>query len=99
MPAIPHLDKLIHATMMGGMVGAIAFDYKRADRSRMLTFRFMALLAVSICLFGALDEIAQVTLTTNRSGDWFDLLADIVGAWAAVILAPPAINAVLKSTT
>lgn len=99
MPAIPHLDKLIHATMMGGMVGAIAFDYKRADRSRVLTFRFMALLAVSICLFGALDEIAQVTLTANRSGDWFDLLADIVGAWVAVILAPPAINAVLKSTT
>ena len=31
---IPHLDKLIHAIMMGGLVGAIAFDYKRAERQR-----------------------------------------------------------------
>jgi len=30
-PAIPHLDKLIHAIMFGGLFSAISFDRRRDD--------------------------------------------------------------------
>ena len=93
---IPHLDKLIHAIMMGGLVGAIAFDYKRAERRRQLTFRFVCTVAVYVMVACIADELAQAYLTDSRSGDILDLLADWAGVWIAVFAAPPAINRVLR---
>jgi VanZ family protein len=96
LPLIPYLDKWIHAIMMGGFVGAIAFDWKRADRSRRLSFKVMMCIAVGVMIFGAADELMQLLADNGRSGEWLDLAADIVGALVAVFAAPPAINAVLK---
>ena len=93
---IPHLDKLIHAIMMGGLVGAIAFDYKRAERQRQLTFRFMSTVAAYVMVACIADELAQAYLTDSRSGDVLDLLADWAGVWVAVFTAPPAVNRVLR---
>ncbi len=93
---IPHLDKLIHAIMMGGLVGAIAFDYKRAERQRQLTFSFMSKVALCVMVACIADELAQAYLTDSRSGDIFDLLADWTGVWVAVFTAPPAVNRVLR---
>lgn len=93
---IPHLDKLIHAIMMGGLVGAIAFDYKRAERQRQLTFRFMSTVAAYVMAACIADELAQAYLTDSRSGDVLDLLADWAGVWVAVFTAPPAVNRVLR---
>jgi VanZ family protein len=97
LPLIPYLDKWIHAIMMGGFVGAIAFDWKRADRSRQLTFKVMMIIGVCVMIFGASDELMQLLANNGRSGEWLDLAADIVGALVAVFTAPPAINAVLRS--
>lgn len=93
---IPHLDKLIHAIMMGGLIGAIAFDYKRAERQRQLTFRFMSTVAAYVMVACIADELAQAYLTDSRSGDVLDLLADWAGVWVAVFTAPPAVNRVLR---
>jgi len=97
MTPIPHIDKAIHAVMMGGLVGAVAFDIQRRDTSRyVLTFRLMACIWLGVAIFSAVDEIAQSTLTTARSGEPFDLAADLIGASAAVFLAPPAIRRALR---
>lgn len=93
---IPHLDKLIHAIMMGGLVAAIAFDYKRAERQRQLTFSLMRTIALYVMVACIADELAQAYLTDSRSGDVLDLLADWGGVWIAVFTAPPAINRVLR---
>ncbi len=94
---IPHIDKAIHAVMMGGLVGAVAFDLQRRRRSRyILTLRLMACIWLGVAIFSVLDEIAQATLTSARSGDPLDLAADLAGATAAVFLAPPAIRRVLR---
>ena len=95
MPPIPHLDKLIHAIMMGGLFGAIAFDTQRADKSHRLSRRFLNVLAIAIMAFGILDEIAQVTMGLGRSGDIFDLAADWTGVIVAYFTAPPTIRKVL----
>lgn len=95
MPPIPHLDKLIHVIMMGGLFGAIAFDRQRSDKSRRLSRLFLNTLAVAVMAFGILDEIAQVSMGLGRSGDIYDLAADWTGVIVAYFAAPPAIRKVL----
>lgn len=95
MPPIPHLDKLIHAVMMGGLFGAIAFDKQRADKTRRLSRRFLVTLSAAIMAFGAADEIAQAAMGIGRSGDLLDLAADWTGVTVAYFTAPPVIRKVL----
>lgn len=95
-PPIPHIDKLIHAIMMGGFFSAIIFDLQRADRSRIVTRRTMLAVAVGVMVFGGLDEIGQMLMDNGRSGELLDLVADWTGVWVAYFTAPPAIRGVLK---
>ena len=100
MPAIPHIDKLIHAIMLGGLFGAIVFDTRRLRKAEghiaPLSLRFLLWLAVAVMAFSVLDEIMQKELTTNRSAEFLDLFADWVGIWIAFFAAPPAVRAVLR---
>lgn len=96
LPLIPHLDKLIHAIMMGGLTGAVAFDYQRArPTANVLTPRVMLAIAAGVLAFSVLDEILQTALTSNRSGDPLDLLADALGTLIALPTAPPSIRLLL----
>lgn len=100
MPPIPYLDKLIHAIMMGGFTGAIAFDITRhapkAQRHVVLTSSLMWRIFIGIAIFGILDEIAQATLTDTRGAEVADFFADCAGSVVAVFTAPAAIRKVLK---
>lgn len=96
LPRFEHIDKLIHAVMMGGLTAAILFDYYRADPGRHpLTPRTVWTVAVAVMLFGAADEPAQ--LLVGRSCDMLDLAADWVGCIVAALTAPPAIRAVVAA--
>ena len=57
LPQIPHLDKLIHAIMFGGLFSAIMFDRMRSHCSDSLAIRIMIAAVCVVC--GAVDEIAQ----------------------------------------
>ena len=95
MPPIPHLDKLIHAVMMGGLYGAIVFDRQRSDRSRRFSAHFLLMLAACVVAFSALDEVAQYAMGLGRSGDELDFVADCVGVIVAFFTAPAAVRKVL----
>lgn len=95
-PPIPHIDKLIHAIMMGGLFSAIVFDLQRSHRSRRVSTRLMVTIALGVMAFGILDEIGQTMMANGRSGEIFDLGADWLGVWIAYFTAPPAIRKVLK---
>jgi len=95
-PPIPHLDKLIHAVMMGGLFGSLCFDMQRADKSKALSRRCLIVTALVIMAFGGIDEIVQATMDNDRSGDWLDLAADWTGTWVAYFTAPPVVHKVLK---
>lgn len=94
-PPIPHIDKLIHAIMMGGLFSAIVFDFQRADRCRRVSTSRMIAAAAGVMIFGILDEIGQTLMANGRSGEIFDLGADWIGVWIAYFTAPPAIRKVL----
>lgn len=93
---IPHLDKLIHAIMFGGMAGALAFDYQRSHRSHTLGHRAMLACCVIAAAFGLVIEFAQEAMGLGRSGDEYDFVADCIGIIVACFAAPPAIRAVLR---
>lgn len=95
-PLFPGADKLIHAIMFGGLAGAVAFDYQRADRTlNRLTRSAMLAICGGCAVAGVLDEIAQATLTAERSGDILDWFADCGGIVVAYFTAPSAIRKVL----
>ena len=66
-------DKLNHAIAMA-VVTVIAFRVLRP-----VSLRAVLLAALYALLLGALIELLQGTLTTTRSAEWGDLLADAVG--------------------
>ncbi len=94
MPLIPHLDKLIHAIMFGGLCGAWYFDLYRSGAP--LTVRTRLLVAAACVGAGGLDELMQWLLTTDRAGDILDWAADATGIAVAYFAAPPAVRAVVK---
>lgn len=96
LPAIPHIDKLIHAGMMGGLIGALAFDWQRNNRDHRLTSALMWTLFGVVMSFSIFDEIFQGLLSNGRSADPWDFVADCIGAITAVYLAPPVIRQVLS---
>ena len=92
-PPIPHIDKLIHAVMFGGLAGALMFDYYRSKIFRngrpLLTWRAIIAFACGAAAFAVVDEVVQGLLDIGRPSDPLDLLADWFGILVAVLTAPP----------
>ncbi len=80
-------DKVVHVCMYLGTCSVFWAEYARGkfqwSRAR------LALLAVvfPIAMSGVV-ELAQEYLTTYRSGDWFDFLANSCGVLIALALSP-----------
>lgn len=73
---VPFADKWTHMVMYGGFSMAVLVDMCRQKAVRRI-FLYIFLLPT---LYGGLMELAQAYLTTTRSGDWYDFLADGVGS-------------------
>lgn len=95
-PPIPHIDKLIHAIMMGGLASAIMFDWYRSRRTRILSVRAIIMFTAIAMGFSVIDEVVQGLLPIGRQSDPLDLLADWAGCIIAAFAAPPAIRHVLR---
>ncbi len=85
-PLFEGVDKVVHFMMFFAMAFAYHFDFRRGkkpvDEARLTGWIF-----VSLSAFGGLIELAQWKMRMGRSGDWYDLLADIAGAVYGIILA------------
>ena len=95
LPPIPHLDKLIHAVMLGGLCGAVIFDCKRLDRAARLTRHTVWRAVIAVAVFAVVDEVVQGLLPIDRPSDYVDLLADWVGVVIAYFAAPPVVEKLL----
>lgn len=95
LPKIPHLDKLIHAIMFGGLAGAWAFDYTRSRHAENPTFRQMLICAFASAILGGVIEILQQWMGLGRGCDPYDFAADIFGCIIALLTAPKAIKYVI----
>lgn len=85
-PLFEGADKVVHFMMFFAMAFAYHFDFRRGKKP-VDEARLMGWIFVSLSAFGGLIELAQWKMRIGRSGDWYDLLADIAGAVYGIILA------------
>lgn len=96
-PPLPHIDKVIHAVMMGGLSAALLFDWRRmAPAGHRITRRVMYTVIMAVLVFSVVDEVVQGLLPIGRPSDWLDLVADFFGAVVGAFLARPAVNAIFR---
>ena len=75
---VPLMDKWTHMVMFGGIC-IVVFVELYLNRQH----RWLWTSAVGAALYGGLIELMQKYLTTCRSGDWMDFVADAIGALLA----------------
>lgn len=85
-PLFEGADNVVHFMMFFAMAFAYHFDFRRGKKP-VDEARLMGWIFVSLSAFGGLIELAQWKMRMGRSGDWYDLLADIAGAVYGIILA------------
>lgn len=81
-------DKLVHCAMYCGISALVWTEYGRSHRKARVGSVIVGAFLAPIAM-GGLVELAQAYLTTYRSGDWFDFLANSVGVILATLVAVP----------
>lgn len=76
---VPFFDKWAHFVMYGGLALVIWFEMIRS-KTHHSTSAFILWGIFFPALLGGLMELGQMYLTTYRSGEWMDMLADGIGA-------------------
>jgi VanZ family protein len=76
---VPMMDKWTHFVMYGVLCTVVWWEYLRRHRQKNASKLFLLAFLAPIVMSG-LIELAQAHLTGgNRSGDWFDFLANSIG--------------------
>lgn len=83
---IPHLDKLVHFCMYGTLSGLLWIEYLRKHHKHTNMHRVFIGAGMLPILLGGFIELLQAYLTTYRSGDWADMLANTAGVAAACLI-------------
>lgn len=83
---IPHFDKIVHFGMF--FIMGIFLMAELQIQTRLKQFHIVIITVGLIALYGGAIEYMQQHYFTNRSGDYVDLAADVLGGIFAVILFP-----------
>lgn len=86
---IPLADKWVHFVMYGGLSLVVWFEMVRSENKSGIKKAAMQLLLWGLAmpaLLGGILEFVQEYLTTTRSGDVWDFIADAIGAALGTIL-------------
>jgi VanZ family protein len=75
---VPLADKWTHMVMYGVLTLVIWFEYRRShlqwNKLKLVLLAFLAPIAM-----GGILELVQANLTTCRSGEWLDFVANSIG--------------------
>ena len=75
---VPLIDKWVHFLMYAALSASMWLDRKLLHLPISASYFILTLLLPS--LLGGLLELVQAYLTTCRSGEWLDAVADAIGA-------------------
>ena len=75
---IRSIDKIAHVCMYGGLELVIWIEYLR-HHTNLNWVKILVFGIIFPIVLGGVMELAQMILTKQRSGDWFDLIADVIG--------------------
>ena len=82
---VTNIDKLAHICMYGGLCTILWWEYLRTHASIHRLRTLIGAVLLPITLSGVI-ELLQEYATTNRSGDWADMIANCIGVCAAALL-------------
>lgn len=82
LPPIPAFDKIVHALMYAALTAACLHAASLPQRQRLATALGIALAAAG---YGVVMELSQKALTSTRSMDPLDALANAAGALASAL--------------
>ena len=80
-PLFPGADKIVHAIMFGGFTLCILLDRNRSHGWPSTLEKADRYAPVIASAFGIVTELLQSRMDAGRSGDIYDLVADITGAF------------------
>ena len=80
---VPLIDKWVHFVMYASLSSAMWIDQRNSHRQPLILYFFWMFILPS-CLGGIL-ELVQAYLTTCRSGEWLDAIADMIGAFIGTV--------------
>lgn len=76
-------DKIVHFLMYLGLAGIASFNYIYIHKGKIIILRMLAFAVLVPILYGGLIEILQDNYF-DRTGDWFDFLANSLGALTSI---------------
>jgi VanZ family protein len=79
---VKNFDKIVHFGMYFLMMSVIIIEHRK-NISNPINLLLLALIPLS---YGVLMEILQLTLTSTRSGDFYDALFNAAGTLTSVLL-------------
>ena len=82
------LDKWVHFVMYGGMCLVIWWEYWKQHEKIDWQHILIGAIVLPICM-GIMLEFMQEHLTTCRSGDWLDAVANTVGVLLGAVVGYP----------
>ncbi|MBQ6190192.1 MAG: VanZ family protein [Bacteroidaceae bacterium] len=85
LPDINLLDKWAHFVMYGGLCLVIWWEYWRQHRQINWQHATIGAILLPIIL-GILMELGQTYLTTCRTGDWLDAVANAIGVVLGAVI-------------
>jgi VanZ family protein len=83
---IPHADKLVHLTMFAILSFLIGRCYETIRNTKLNIPSIITILIVCAA-YGAILEWLQANRTTERSGDAWDWIADLIGIVIGLLIA------------
>lgn len=82
----PGADKIVHAIMFGFLTAMMLLDWQRIHGWERATWGMSTLYATAVSFFGIFIECAQSFMGLGRGFDWWDILADAIGAFLIAVL-------------
>ena len=82
---ISNIDKLAHICMYGGLCSILWIEYLRSHIQIQRIRAFIGGIVLPVA-FSGIIELLQEYATTNRSGDWADMIANSIGVILAALL-------------
>ncbi|WP_101690402.1 VanZ family protein [Dysgonomonas massiliensis] len=79
-----HADKAVHFLMFFGLSLVASCNYVYLNKGKIIILKMIFFAILLPIIYGGLIEVIQHEYFPNRYGDWFDFLADSLGAISAI---------------
>lgn len=77
------VDKIVHFLMYFGLASVASFNYIFIHKGKIIILRMLAFAVLVPIIYGGLIEVLQDNYF-DRTGDWFDFLANSLGALSTI---------------